>query len=303
MRFYKTPGAAEAGLLFSVMTFLHVFGSQYLSRFQISVFQRIVVSQVIFIALPPLLFCLVFKLSFVHTFKIKRPKAKEIALISLIFPFATLSAYGAGIVAIDFLEALFGELRLQNNLDSILSGGIPLALLAIGVVPPFFEELAFRGFLQRGMEGLGPRKLVVLSGILFGLFHFEFQRLAAQSLLGMVMAYVVLRTGSVFSGMLIHLLHNAGTLILINYAPRIANIVMASRVIHVASLIALVSLLYVLHSITGANFKAVKPHFFQENEIKKSSAVLFIITVSPGLFIIIWFYAAMILQLLGLRFN
>lgn len=47
-----------------------------------------------------------------------------------------------------------------------------------------------------------------LSGLLFGLFHFDFQRLAAQTLIGFIAAYVVYRTGSIFNGMILHFMNN-----------------------------------------------------------------------------------------------
>ncbi len=82
------------------------------------------------------------------------------------------------------------------------------------------EELLFRGMIQRGLEKIGAGWSVLLSGILFGLFHFDFQRLTAQTLIGFLAAYVVYRTGSIFNGMILHFCNNG---LLTLFANRVAG--------------------------------------------------------------------------------
>ena len=214
----RMPGPAEAGLLFSLMAFLQLYAGQLLARAPLSDTMQIALSEVIFIAIPPLLMVLLFRYDFAGTFRIRLPRLRDVGMVILLSPVATLAAYSAGILAIVLVRIAFGTMQISGGVSDVMSRGIPIAVMTIGVFPAVCEELMFRGFLQRGMEGLGGRKAVVLSGLMFGLFHFDFQRLAAQALLGLVIAYVVYRSGSILNGMLIHFLHNAGSVLLTGVA-------------------------------------------------------------------------------------
>ena len=219
----KTPGPAEAGIVFSLMAILQIYGIRIFSSVSSDIL-KIGLSEVLFIALPPILFTILFRYHFVKTFRFQRVRLKDLGVVLLISPVATLTAYCAGILAITLVRLVFGSIQINGDLGDVMNQGLPLAILAIGIFPAICEELMFRGFFQRGMEGYGGRKAVILSGVLFGLFHFDFQRLAAQMLLGIVIAYVVYRTGSIVNGIIIHFLHNAGSVMLTNVAGGFGSI-------------------------------------------------------------------------------
>lgn len=104
---------------------------------------------------------------------------------------------------------------------------VPLAvvLLSLAVIPPVCEELAFRGFLfgalQRRMGGLAT---VLATALAFGCFHLlvagtlAVERFLPSTLLGIVLGLLALWSGSVWPGMLFHILHN-GVLMLIARFP------------------------------------------------------------------------------------
>ncbi len=214
----RMPGPAEAGLLFSVMAIFQLYGGRLSLFNHLSDSGRIAVAEVLFIALPPLLFSLAFRYNLKETFRLKRPRLRDLGVVILISPVATLAAYSAGVLAIVLVRLGFGTMQISGDIGDVMNRGLPLAVVTIGIFPAICEEWMFRGFFQRGMEGFGTRWGVLLSGVLFGLFHFDFQRLAAQTLLGLVMAYVVYRTGSIFNAMLLHFLHNAGSVILAGFS-------------------------------------------------------------------------------------
>ena len=217
-RLRRVPGPAEAGLLFSVTAFLQLYAVGWLSSVSPSATVQVILAETVFIALPPLLLALVFRYHLADTFRLRLPKFREVGFLLLLSPIATLAAYSAGVLAIVLVRMVFGTLQLAGDMGDILSRGLPGAVVTIGIVPAVCEEWMFRGFFQRGMEGLGARRAVLLSGFLFGLFHFDFQRFAAQALLGLVIAYVVYRSGSILNGMLLHFLHNAGSVLITGLA-------------------------------------------------------------------------------------
>jgi uncharacterized protein len=85
--------------------------------------------------------------------------------------------------------------------------GAVFLLLALGVVglAPLCEELFFRALLFRGMRGfwsLTPALLV--SGLLFGLFHFSIGVLLPFTLIGVLFAWSNEQSGSIFTSIAAH---------------------------------------------------------------------------------------------------
>jgi sodium transport system permease protein len=90
------------------------------------------------------------------------------------------------------------------------------ALIAAFVVVAGFEELFFRGYLFSALRaGSGPAMAVIVSAVLFGFFHvlvtgaFGLERLLPSTLLGLVLGWVCLRSGSVLPAMLLHACYDA----------------------------------------------------------------------------------------------
>ncbi len=94
-------------------------------------------------------------------------------------------------------------------------------ILLIGVAPGVCEEVAFRGVLLHGMRGKydtrtlgGFLKVVLINGLIFGLFHVSLFRILPTAFLGVVFAAVTLLTGSILPAVLWHTLNNVAALIL-----------------------------------------------------------------------------------------
>lgn len=82
-------------------------------------------------------------------------------------------------------------------------------ILILAVVPAVCEELLFRGFLLTGlMRSLKPWPAILVSAAVFAVFHFVFFKFALTAAMGVLLAYLFRRSGSVFPGMMVHLLHN-----------------------------------------------------------------------------------------------
>jgi len=94
-------------------------------------------------------------------------------------------------------------------------------VLVLAVTPAVCEEFVFRGVLLGGTRTLEPWRMVLLNGVVFGAFHLSFEtviRFLPTTTLGIVIAWVVWRTGSIWVGVLMHFLNNA-TIIVLASAP------------------------------------------------------------------------------------
>ena len=97
-----------------------------------------------------------------------------------------------------------------------------LLLLAVAVSPAVCEEVVFRGAILSGVRSkLSFWGSVVLVGVLFGLFHVSVYRILPTAVLGMTLTYAVLRSGSIFTSMLMHFVNNTlGVLIATEHLPQ-----------------------------------------------------------------------------------
>ena len=82
-------------------------------------------------------------------------------------------------------------------------------LLFLVVVAPITEELLFRGlFLHRLAEGYGPRHAIAGSALCFGIFHLIPWQAVGAGLVGVYLAYLVVKTRSIFVSIFAHALFN-----------------------------------------------------------------------------------------------
>ncbi len=124
------------------------------------------------------------------------------------------SAYLVGLGVFRAANLVFPvpERMLESFGQFLLPQALPLwqVLLFLCVLPGVFEEIAFRGVLLHGLRRrFNPVVLCLVVGAIFGLFHVQLFRLVPTAYLGVVLAGVVMITGSIFPAMLWHALNNA----------------------------------------------------------------------------------------------
>ena len=92
-----------------------------------------------------------------------------------------------------------------------------LSIFALGVTPAICEEALFRGPILRGLRHQLPAGLAcVLTGILFGVLHGDVWRFVPTALLGTLLSWMALTSGSIVPSMVSHIVNNV-TLIVLGY--------------------------------------------------------------------------------------
>ncbi|TWU07848.1 ABC transporter permease subunit/CPBP intramembrane protease [Stieleria varia] len=94
--------------------------------------------------------------------------------------------------------------------EQIASAPWMSVVLLMAAVPAICEELAFRGFVFGGLvREKGRLRAVVVTAVMFGISHGVLQQSIAATIMGLMLGWVALKTGSVLPGILIHFTNNA----------------------------------------------------------------------------------------------
>lgn len=98
---------------------------------------------------------------------------------------------------------------LDNTLDQLINDMQPwLILLLVVIIGPVMEELVFRKFLLDRIAGYGQLTSMLLSGLIFGVAHGNFYQFFYAFALGVIFAWVYLRTGNLFYTIGLHMMIN-----------------------------------------------------------------------------------------------
>ncbi len=109
------------------------------------------------------------------------------------------------------LQLLFGVGEIQNVMDAIapssFSAGV-VTLIFTAFIAPVFEEIIYRHLLLRSLKPIGDTPAIILSALVFGLAHGNFDQFAYAFLSGIIFGLVAVRYDTIIPGMVLHLINN-----------------------------------------------------------------------------------------------
>ena len=120
-------------------------------------------------------------------------------------------------ISFDLLTLAFGRdvvpsFMREAYLSARLAGSLPLFFLAVVVVAPITEEIAFRGFLFRGLSAtwLGVGGTLVATSAAWAAMHVQYDwlTLAQIFLIGLVLGWLRWASGSTLLTIILHMLAN-----------------------------------------------------------------------------------------------
>ena len=83
-----------------------------------------------------------------------------------------------------------------------------LSLIATAVVPPLVEEFACRGLILGSLRKYGDGFAVLISSVLFGLMHGNFDQMPFAFMVGLVLGLIVVKTDSLWIAVAVHAANN-----------------------------------------------------------------------------------------------
>ncbi len=220
-----TPNPTQAFSLIGLVALLFFYLGV---RFQIGMGERgLLISEWLLLFLPVLLLIRAGGFDPRKTLSLRGPGPRELSAAILIIAGGTPIAWFIA-WAQTFVIPMPWELLEQMEEMFTATGPADLLwlLLLLAVTPAICEEALFRGVLLSGTRRhLDPIRLIVLNGVIFGAFHLSFEtafRFLPTAWLGILLAWVVWRTGSIWTGSLMHFLNN-GIVVLIAASPTLGQ--------------------------------------------------------------------------------
>ena len=84
-----------------------------------------------------------------------------------------------------------------------------VTLLFTAILPGICEEFTHRGLLLAGNKKLGMKKAIILSALFFGLMHLNIEQFFYATIIGLLLGYLTVVSGSIIPSMIVHFMNNA----------------------------------------------------------------------------------------------
>jgi membrane protease YdiL (CAAX protease family) len=143
-----------------------------------------------------------------EVFPVKKPRVRQIL--------GTLVLWIGSLLIVMLVTLIIGYLfpagltQVSDSLQDVFTSlPMGIAFLIIAGSPAICEEALVRGFLLASFQSLQKKWLIVLIvGILFGIFHLDFYRFLPTAILGMVLTYIMIETKNILLPALFHFINN-----------------------------------------------------------------------------------------------
>ncbi|MBO6303222.1 MAG: CPBP family intramembrane metalloprotease [Ruminiclostridium sp.] len=131
-------------------------------------------------------------------------------------------AHGVNVITIIVMYILTSKADIMQKANTV--SDMPKSIVSawgmffmLVVIAPLFEEFMFRGLVLNELRPYGSGLAIFVSGVMFGVFHGNFQQCFYTAAAGIAMGYIAYVTGSLVPTTVIHMIMNglAGILTLL----------------------------------------------------------------------------------------
>lgn len=202
----------KVSLYFLIVLVLSIVGPMFLAPVLYNIGLTppltLMVIHILFFIIPAIIYIMVTKSNYKKVLSFKKPKGKDVFFAILIAALAQ-----PVMMFFSYTSSLFYTNDVALVLDQMSSFPLWLMVLVIGVTPAITEEITMRGIVLSGFEFKSKHVAAIMTGIMFGILHLNAHQFLYATVMGIILAYVVRATGSIFLSMLIHFLINSWNLI------------------------------------------------------------------------------------------
>lgn len=200
-------------LLFLAMAIAFIFLGSLLQHWNFKV--GILATEFGMLVLPAAVFMKIKGLSIKEQFKFNQPRPMDLLKVIVAgLCFVPLVGLANSLINL-WLVYGFGITPPQIPLEEGAVGPLITFLIA-ALTPGFCEEFFFRGMLLTEYEKrMGSFQAAFITALLFGLFHYNIMNLLGPIVLGLIFAWVMQVTGSIFTAMLGHMVNNSVAVVML----------------------------------------------------------------------------------------
>lgn len=206
----------EVGWVFLATVMAHLAMSVLFLFWQPPTNIRLVIVQIMLIV-PTVCYLYIKKINIREGLRIKKIKWVNILLL-VVFAFLILPV----LAVCNAVSMLFSSNVISGTVEDVLNN-IPLvfSLVFIALIPCILEESVYRGMFYNEFRKIRPLQAALLSGLLFGLMHMNFNQFLYAFALGCILPLVIEATDSIVATMVIHFTINANSTIWMYLLPRL----------------------------------------------------------------------------------
>ncbi len=138
-----------------------------------------------------------------------RPLSAPLCLLAVVAGLGLCMVANYATSILNIIMTLFG-IELSTPDIAMPTGvlGVTLTVVRIGVVAAIVEESAMRGFVMGNLRRYGDGFAIVMSAFLFGFMHGNLIQAPFALIAGMGLGYLSVKTGTLWTGIIIHFLNN-----------------------------------------------------------------------------------------------
>lgn len=183
-------------------------------------------------------------------------------IILLLLTGAGLAQYGNFLMAV--LWSFIDSSAYQYSMDRITEGkSLLMMIFWMGIIAPAAEEVIFRWLVYLRLRDWLKRPVaVVISGLMFGIYHGNIVQGIYAGILGIAFAWILEMSGNIYSSMLLHMGANIWSLVITEYALKLFSMKYGVQILVLIYLILLISMVYCFI------------HFEKMNSIRKNKRMI-----------------------------
>lgn len=218
MKKNQMPGIGDTILMFGILLLLMIYLSSS-AVLRLGMWGTGVV-QLIILAVP-LFYAWYMKSDFKKLFSLKAPKLMHVIGGICMWLGVWLLEQVVLVLMSEWFPSLMETSESLNFI--IMDAGFIVAFIVVGISPAIAEEFAFRGFLFGALKDkYKPWVAIVVSALLFGAYHMNLLQFVGGFMMGIGIAYVAYKSGSIWIGAIMHFINN-GLSVVFQYHPKVVE--------------------------------------------------------------------------------
>lgn len=126
----------------------------------------------------------------------------SLGVLVMILNLCIASLFSALLALVGY-ETTSSGMSIDPNFNNFI-----IVVLYSAVLPAIFEEVAHRGMLLNAYKKYGILRAMLISGLMFGLMHLNIGQFFYASIIGILLAFVVVMSDSIIPAIIVHFTNN-----------------------------------------------------------------------------------------------